>query len=342
MKYLVTGGCGFLGSNLAFKVLQQHDDLCVFDNLYRLGATTNLEWLQSQGEFRFLHGDIRNSFDVTKIVQEFTPDVVFHLAAQVAVTTSLENPRFDFEVNIVGTFNLLEAVRKYSPGSIVVYSSTNKVYGDLKYLTYEEDETRHICKDYPVGFDESLSLDFHSPYGCSKGAADQYMLDYARMYGLKTIVFRHSSIYGPRQFSTFDQGWIGWFCRQAIEFKQYNHKELFTISGDGKQVRDVLYISDIMNCYFAAVDRGEKLSGEVFNIGGGIKNSLSLMELFNFLEKHLDVTLKFTRTPSRLGDQLIFVANIRKAEALLGWKPEVNYTKGILDMISWVEDQEFI
>ena len=267
MKLLITGGCGFLGSNLAADALHRGDELLVFDNLCRTGSTENLAWLQGLGDFQFVRGDIRNQNDTTRLIQSFQPDAIFHLAGQVAMTTSIENPRMDFEVNVVGTLNLLEAVRLYAPECSVIYSSTNKVYGDLEQYAYRETETRYKCIDKPDGFDETTPLDFHSPYGCSKGAADQYMLDYARIYGLKTVVFRHSSMYGGRQFATYDQGWVGWFCEKAVEAKEGGVHESFTISGSGKQVRDVLHADDMKRVYFAALTNIEVAKGQVFNIG---------------------------------------------------------------------------
>ena len=335
MKFLITGGCGFLGSNLAAEVLQRAEELVVFDSLYRFGSSLNLDWLRSQGEFRFIHGDIRNTNDINRLIKDTKPDVIFHLAGQVAMTTSLENPRLDFEVNVLGSVNLLEAVRQYSPESIIIYSSTNKVYGDLEYLQFAEKETRYVCPQYPSGFKESLSLDFHSPYGCSKGAADQYMLDYARMFGLNTVVFRHSSIYGGRQFSTFDQGWIGWFCQKALEKKASPEIEPFTIAGNGKQVRDVLYSSDIVACYFAAIVNIEQAKGQAFNIGGGIDNSLSLLELFNLFEELLDINLKYQKLEPRSSDQKIFVADIKQAQKLLNWHPKITFKQGIENMLTW-------
>ena len=336
MKYLVTGGCGFLGSNLAAQVLKQGDELVVLDSLYRFGSSQNLDWLGSQGDFRFIHADIRNINDVERTIKEVKPDVIFHLVGQVAMTTSLANPRFDFEVNVVGSFNLLESVRQYSPDSTIIYSSTNKVYGDLEYLEYEESEKRYFCSQYPKGLDESISLDFRSPYGCSKGAADQYMLDYARMFGLNTVVFRHSSIYGGRQFSTFDQGWIGWFCQKALEQKKGPNCEAFTIAGNGKQVRDVLYASDIVRCYLAAVDKIEKVRGQAFNIGGSMDNSLSLLELFDLLKELLDVELRYERLAPRVSDQKVFVADVSKANKLMGWEPKVSCKQGIGNMLEWL------
>jgi len=336
MKLLITGGCGFLGSNLAADAIARGDDLVVFDSLYRSGSRENLAWLQNQGRFRFEHGDIRNQNDITRIVQDFKADAIFHLAGQVAMTTSIANPRMDFEVNVMGTLNLLEAVRQHVPQAIVVYSSTNKVYGDLEQYTYRETETRYECIDQPNGFDEKTQLDFHSPYGCSKGAADQYMLDYARIFGLRTVVFRHSSMYGGRQFATYDQGWVGWFCEKANEAKTVKAKEFFTISGTGKQVRDVLHSDDMKRLYLAAVTNIDTAKGQAFNIGGGIANSLSLLELFSLLEELAGVKLNYTQLPVRESDQRVFVADISKANQMLGWQPEIFSREGVARMYEWV------
>ena len=339
MKLLITGGCGFLGSNLAAAALERGDELILFDNLYRSGSLANLTWLQSQGIFTFEHGDIRNANDVTRVVQSFRPDAIFHLAGQVAMTTSIANPRMDFEVNAMGTHNLLEAVRLYAPMASIVYSSTNKVYGDLAQFTYRETETRFECIERMNGLDETTPLEFHSPYGCSKGAADQYMLDYARIFGLKTVVFRHSSMYGGRQFATYDQGWVGWFCQKAIETKMGTSDLPFTISGTGKQVRDVLHAEDMKRLYFAAFDNIDSAKGHAFNIGGGMANSLSLLELFSLLEAVTGVKLNYTKLPVRESDQQVFVADITKAKEILGWKPEVVPSEGISKMVKWITSE---
>lgn len=340
MKLLITGGCGFLGSNLASDALLRGDNLVVFDSLYRSGSRENLAWLQTQGDFQFEHGDIRNQNDITRVIQSFQPDVIFHLAGQVAMTTSIANPRMDFEVNVLGTVNVLDAVRYFCPDAVVVYSSTNKVYGNLEQYSYIETEKRYQCIDKPNGFDEQTQLEFHSPYGCSKGAADQYMLDYARIFGLKTVVFRHSSMYGGRQFATYDQGWVGWFCQKAIESSRGLLKEPFTISGSGKQVRDVLHADDMKTLYWAAISSIEKIKGQAFNIGGGIANSLSLLELFALLEEVTAVKLHFTKLPVRESDQRVFVADISKASRWMGWKPSVDAKDGVAKMIEWISNQE--
>lgn len=336
MKYMITGGCGFLGSNIASQILKQNDRLLVYDNLSRVGSEKNLKWLKQLNNFEFINDNISNFETVLNIVKKYQPDVIYHLAGQVAMTTSIKKPRLDFETNVLGSFNVLESVRLFSPNTIVIYSSTNKVYGDFEYLHFDETDTRFICKEFPNGFDESIYLDFHSPYGCSKGSADQYMLDYARVFGIKTIVFRHSSMYGARQFGTYDQGWISWFCQKAIETK-YNKNTIFTISGNGKQVRDVLHSDDMIKLYLSAPTYIDKAKGQAFNIGGGMVNSLSLLELFVFLEKELNIKLNYTKTPPRESDQKIFVADNTKASNMFDWIPNVSKDIGIRKMLSWVD-----
>lgn len=337
MKLLITGGCGFLGSNLASHGIKQGYEVTVFDNLSRLGTTENLAWLKTFGEFDFVHGDIRNKNDVTRLIERVKPDAIFHLAGQVAMTTSLENPYMDFEVNIGGSINVLEAVRLGSPETAIFYSSTNKVYGDLEQFEYVETNTRYKCIDKPEGFDEKVGLDFHSPYGCSKGSADQYMLDYARLFNLNTTVFRHSSMYGGRQFATYDQGWVGWFCQKALDAKADPDVTPFTISGTGKQVRDVLHAEDMISLYYSSLANKEKVSGKAFNVGGGIDNSLSLLELFSLLESITGCKLNYEKLPVRSSDQRVFVADSTKLESITGWKPKVSCLKGINSMISWLE-----
>ena len=339
MKLLVTGGCGFLGSNLAAHAISQGLELCVFDSLFREGSRFNLEWLRGQGNVRHVHGDIRNANDVSRAVQSFAPDMVFHLAGQVAMTTSIADPRMDFEVNALGTLNLLEAVRQHAPQAAVIYSSTNKVYGDLEQFSYEETDTRYRCVEHPDGFDERVPLDFHSPYGCSKGSADQYLLDYHRIYGLRTAVFRHSSMYGGRQFATYDQGWIGWFCQMAAETAAGVRDKPFTISGNGKQVRDVLHAEDMISLYFGAAQNMERLAGQVFNVGGGIGNSLSLLELFTLLEEQIGRPLDYTHLPPRESDQRFFVADAGKIGRAIGWAPQVSSRDGVARMLAWTADQ---
>ena len=339
MKYLITGGCGFLGSNIASEVLKQNDELIIYDNLSRVGGESNLEWLKAQGNFKFVKENTNDFEKISKVIKDEKPDVIYHLAGQVAMTTSISNPRLDFETNILGSFNVLESVRQFSPETVVVYSSTNKVYGDFEYLEYKELEKRYICEKYPNGFSENVGLDFHSPYGCSKGSADQYMLDYARIFGLKTIVFRHSSMYGSRQFGTYDQGWISWFVQKAVETKN-DANTTFTISGNGKQVRDVLHADDMIALYINAPKHIDKAKGQAFNIGGGMKNSLSLLELFEMLEKELNIKMHYKQLPPRESDQKIFVADLKKANEIFGWSPKVDKIRGIQKMLEWVESNQ--
>ena len=336
MKLLITGGCGFLGSNLASDALVRGDELVVFDSLYRNGSRENLTWLQTQGNFKFEHGDIRNQNDITRVIQTFQPNAVFHLAGQVAMTTSIANPQMDFEVNALGSVNLLEAVRQYCPKAAVIYSSTNKVYGDLEQYSYIETDTRYQCVEKPNGFDEQTQLEFHSPYGCSKGAADQYMLDYARIFGLKTVVFRHSSMYGGRQFATYDQGWVGWFCQKALERKKSKNLGSFTISGNGKQVRDVLHADDMKKLYFSALKNADIAKGKAFNIGGGVANSLSLIQLFKLLESFLDIELVYDKLPVRESDQKVFIADINKVRSILNWEPSICARDGVEKTLNWL------
>jgi CDP-paratose 2-epimerase len=335
MKILITGGCGFLGSNLAAFAINRKYYLTIFDNLSRFGSIDNYNWLKSLGDFTFTHGDIRNKNDVESIICSGF-DVIFHLAGQVAMTTSIENPSKDFYINALGTLNILESVRKYCKNAIIIFSSTNKVYGNLEHFEYIETETRYINTQYPEGFDESIPLEFHSPYGCSKGSADQYMRDYHRIYGLKTIVFRHSSMYGGRQFATYDQGWIGWFCQKAIELFNNPKIEPFTISGNGKQVRDILHVDDMVSLYYLA-SKSEKTHGNAFNIGGSMKQSLSLLELFKLLNDILGINLQFVQIPVRSSDQKIFVADISKITSIINWVPLVNIRDGINKMLEWVK-----
>ena len=337
MNALITGGCGFVGSNLAAYLLEQGHTVTVFDNLARHGASANLTWLRSfdSGEFAFLHGDIRNLSDVDVAIRTLKPDVIFHLAGQVAMTTSMQNPRGDFEINVLGSINVLEAVRQHCPATAIIYASSNKVYGNLNHLDLIETPSRYQPRLNQQGVDESTAIEFHTPYGCSKGAADQYMLDYARGFGLNTVVFRHSTIYGGRQFATYDQGWVGWFCRQALEAKADPTRAPFTISGDGKQVRDLLHVSDAVRCYVAAFEHIHEARGEAFNIGGGMENSMSLLELFHLLESRLAVQLHYRQLPWRQSDQKFFVADNTKARTLLHWSPQTTREAGIATVLAW-------
>ena len=336
MKILITGGCGFLGTSVALKARAEGHDVVLFDNLRRFGSAENLRVLNEAGQDTFHHGDIRSQGDVTHVIRQVRPEAVFHFAGQVAMTTSIEQPRLDCETNVIGTLNVLEAVREFVPECAVLFASTNKVYGDLEQLATEEREKRYVLPDLPNGVPEDVGLDFRSPYGVSKGAADQYVLDYHRVYGLRTAVFRHSSMYGVNQHATFDQGWIGWFCQKAVEQAARADAPAFTISGNGKQVRDVLYADDICSLYFTAMEKIDRISGEAFNVGGGMGNSLSLLELFDLLEQVVSTRLRFEHKPVRTSDQKVFVADLAKVQRLLQWEPQVDKSQGIEAVVAWL------
>lgn len=339
MRWLIVGGCGFVGSNLADHLLSSGAEVYLLDNLSRVGSEANLQWLRGKHGARvpFSQADVRDLDAVHRLIREWKPGVVAHLAGQVAATVSLANPRLDFEINALGTFNTLEAVRLSAPEAIVLYSSTNKVYGSLEALRCEERQMRYVLPDFPAGLPESIQLDGSTPYGCSKLAAEQYVRDYFRMYGIRSVVFRHSSMYGGRQFSTFDQGWVGWFCQKALEMRDPKAAE-FTIAGDGKQVRDLLHASDLIRCYTSAVAHIDRCQGEIFNIGGGAANSLSLRELFRELEVRTGAPMRFVQTPWRVADQKYFVADASKARKLMQWEAHISYSEGLDSMLQWCSE----
>ncbi len=347
--WLITGGCGFLGANLTAALLADGHDVIVIDSLARTGSADNLAWLKrcaaASGSGAFVHHqvDTRNQSDIEAIFADRGGSLtaIAHLAGQVAMTTSVAQPRYDFEVNVLGAMNVLEAARKHAAHAVILFSSTNKVYGDLDKVRHVETAKRWTCPDFPHGFDENTPLSFQSPYGCSKGAADQYFLDFHRMYGLKTIVFRHSSIYGGRQYATVDQGWVGWFCAQALRQRdeaRAGKATPFTIAGDGKQVRDLLFADDIVTCYRHAFAKADACAGKAFNIGGGPANSASLLELFDMLGERLGVQLAYDRLPARASDQRVFIADVRLAESTFGWRPTVSRESGVDRMLAWVAE----
>lgn len=333
-KWVITGGAGFIGCHAASTLRAKGDQVVVVDNLSRRGAEANLAWLRDQGVTDFIKADVRDAKAVVEVLARHADaDAVLHLAGQVAVTTSVADPRDDFEINALGTFNVLEAVRTAAKGRpAVLYSSTNKVYGNMEHLKVVERDGRYGYEDLPDGVDETEPLDFHSPYGCSKGAGDQYVRDYARIYGMKTVVFRQSCIYGTRQFGIEDQGWVAWFC-VAVTTGQP-----FTIFGDGKQIRDALWVGDLIDAYTRALARIDAVSGEVFNVGGGPSNTLSLNELVAKLSREFGQALDPPFADWRPGDQRVFVADVRKAERLLGWRPTVSTDAGVDRLIAWVKD----
>ena len=335
MRYLIIGGAGFIGCNAAEHYINKGESVTLLDNFSRQGAFWNVEWLKQKAgknlKVRFC--DIRKDTDVL-LEESKKSDVVFHFAAQVAVTTSVVNPVLDFEVNALGTFNVLEAVRNSPNKPILLFSSTNKVYGGMEYEKISEQEKRYGYANLPSGVPETQLLDFHSPYGCSKGTADQYVRDYSRIYGLKTVVLRQSCIYGPRQFGVEDQGWVAHFIIATVFNKP------ITVYGTGKQVRDILFVSDLVSAYDCALKRIDKVSGKIYNIGGGPNNTLSLIELIEFLEKNLNTKIKYKLSDWRPGDQPVFICDIAKAKSELGWEPQVNVETGLKKLITWVSENK--
>jgi len=333
MKVFITGGAGFIGCNLADYHLSAGHEVSIYDNLSRKGAETNLAWLRERHseQIIFVKGDVRDSTAVQNALPSDV-DRVYHMAAQVAVTTSVQNPREDFEINALGTFNVLEAVRVVAPQASVFYASTNKVYGGMEQAAIEEDKTRYRYRDLRYGVSEKQPLDFHSPYGCSKGCGDQYVRDYARIYGLRTVVFRQSCIYGTRQFGVEDQGWVAHFCIAARLGRP------IVIYGNGKQVRDVLWIDDLIAAYQAAADHIDRAAGQVYDIGGGPECTMSIWREFGpMLEELAGHPLPVTYSDWRPGDQPVYISDIRKAVRELGWCPQVSLKEGVERLWNWVD-----
>jgi CDP-paratose 2-epimerase len=329
---LVTGSAGFIGTNAVVHFARRGWTVRGLDNLSRPGAGLNLAWAQGQAGFRFDQADVRDREAVERVVNDCRPDVVLHLAGQVAVTASVADPREDFESNATGSMNLLEAVRRSCPRALLIYASTNKVYGDLAEFGVTEKGGRYCLRDLPSGVSEVHPLRFHSPYGCSKGTADQYVLDYHKTFGLSTVSMRQSCIYGPRQFGVEDQGWLAWFIIAAETGRP------ITIYGDGKQTRDVLYVEDLLGAYEAAIESREAAVGQAFNVGGGPDNALSLRELVAMLEVGRPAPLQVSWADWRIRDQRVFVSDISKATDALGWCPRVSVQEGVSRLRQWVRE----
>ncbi len=334
MKVVVTGGAGFIGSNIAAHCAKKGDTVVAIDNLSRAGTERNIKWFKKDfPQISFIQGDIRDSGALE--IAFSGADLIYHMAAQVAVTTSVEDPRTDFEVNALGTFNVLEATRTRAPGAIVIYASTNKVYGGMEQASVQEIHGRWEYADEQLrgsGIPESFQLDFHSPYGCSKGAGDQYVRDYARIYGLKTIVFRQSCIYGPRQFGNEDQGWVMYFTKAALEGNP------ITIYGDGKQIRDILHVDDLIAAYEAGIERIDHTSGQIFNIGGSPRNTISLLELIAWLERTLQKKVSYSFADWRPGDQKVYVSDVSALKSIVGWEPKIEREQGLQSLLTWAQE----
>jgi CDP-paratose 2-epimerase len=330
---LITGGAGFVATNVADRLLRMGRRVRLFDNLSRAGVEQNLRWIQARHGDRveFVRGDVRDQAAIRRAICGV--DQVFHFAAQVAVTTSLTDPFLDFEVNARGTLNLLEAIRAADAPPTLLFTSTNKVYGDLDDVRLRRGRSRYEPEDEGMamrGISEARPLDFHSPYGCSKGAAEQYVLDYARTFGVPATVFRMSCIYGPHQFGTEDQGWVAHFLIQALQ------RRPLTLYGDGLQVRDVLFVEDLVDAMLLAHDRIEDTAGDAFNIGGGPANTISLVELMELIAHLTGERPAFAIEPWRPADQRYYVSSTSKFEHLTGWAARVGVRQGVERLLSWL------
>lgn len=330
-RAIVTGGAGFIGSNTVARLMHEGWSVLVLDNLSRKGSERNLEWLQTLGEFDFEKIDLTNATSTRQAIDAYGKvSGVIHLAGQVAVTTSLVDPVADFETNLRGTLNVLEAIRATGRKPPLIFASTNKVYGSLEWVKLEQGESRWNCLSHPSGIDEEVPLDFHSPYGCSKGGADQYVHDYGRCYGLPTAVLRQSCILGPRQFGVEDQGWVAWFLIATMLDRP------LTIYGDGKQVRDLLWVEDLVDLYIRLMSQGEKIGAVVYNVGGGAERTMSLRELIAMAEGLADKKISPANAVMRTGDQLWFVADTAKVTREVGWKPTTSRDESVKKLWAWL------
>jgi CDP-paratose 2-epimerase len=341
LKTIITGGAGFIGCNAAARYLARGDDVVILDNLSRKGAVANWEWLkreqteQRKGSLTLAQIDVRDGDGVLRTFREHADaEVVLHLAAQVAVTTSIVDPRSDFEVNALGTFNVLEAARTLPRLRALITASTNKVYGGMEDVAVVERNGRYAYGALPNGVPETQQLDFHSPYGVSKGTADQYTIDYSRIYGLPTVTFRQSCIYGPRQMGVEDQGWVAWFCIALVTGKP------ITFYGDGMQTRDVLYVDDLLDAYDRAIQRIGRVKGQAFNAGGGPDNVLGILETAQHIAKRLGQPLHPKFEEWRAGDQRVFIADISKARRELDWQPKIGAYEGVDRLLEWVVENK--
>jgi CDP-paratose 2-epimerase len=335
-KVLVTGGAGFIGSNLSYKLLKDGHEVWIFDNLSRSGAARNVQWLKTSQNHNNLHlvqADLAD-FETLKRAAEGARRI-YHLAGQVAVTTSVTDPRQDFLDNALGTFNALEAARLVGDDPVFLYASTNKVYGGMEDVAIVEQTNRYAYADFPQGISETTNLDFHSPYGCSKGAGDQYTRDYHRIYGLRSVVLRQSCIYGYRQFGIEDQGWVAWFMIAALKGRP------ITIYGDGKQVRDVLFIDDLLDAYEAAAEQIDISAGQIYNVGGGPDNTMAIWTEFgSMLEEMLGRPVPVHTAGWRPGDQKVYISNIDKIKRELGWAPKVSVRDGLQRLFDWMAENQ--
>ena len=330
MKIFIIGGCGFIGFNV-FLLLKKknYNDITIIDNLS--GQSSRKNYLKIKKNFKnikFFNIDISQDEKIFTSIKKNKPNVILAMHGQVAVTKSIKDPRLDFNNNFLSVFNILESIRKFSPKSTLINLSSNKVYGKIEKIKLNEKKLRYVSSDL---VDEKYPLNFESPYGCSKGAADQYVIDYAKLYNLKTVSLRLSCVYGENQWGTEDQGWIAWFIKCAL------HNNKIKLFGTGKQVRDVLHVSDLTNLIYLCVKKSNSIKGHAFNIGGGPKNTLSLLELINKIEIKLKTKINFSFKKERFGDQKFFVNNLSKIKKMTGWYPKVSVNDGLKKYINWIK-----
>jgi CDP-paratose 2-epimerase len=329
LRWLITGGAGFIGTNLVTHVTERGDEAVIVDDLSRDGSEINAAFLEKT------YGLTVNRIDISKerdlgafLATQGSFDAIAHVAGQVSLLASIEDPRRDFEVNALGTLNILEHVRLHSPDTVVIGMSSNKVYGDLLQIEVVEEETRYVTPEYPSGFNEDMPLSFHGPYGCSKGTADQYLVDYARIYNLKTASLRESSVYGPHQHPRSDQGWVAHLLEEAVA----GHP--IQLNGIGKQVRDLLHATDLARLFVALVECIEPGTENAVNVGGGAGNSLSILELFAWIKNVAGIDVDYRTGPPRPSDQLVYVTDLTAVTKLTGWTPQVSVEQGLHELLA--------
>ena len=338
-KILITGGAGFIGTNLALRLSKKYHVFSL-DNLYKKEINNNLALLK-QNKVDFINGDIRDKSFINNLISENKFNSIFHLAAQVAMSKSIEDPELDFDINVNGTLNLLNSIvnKNSNPNLKFINVSTNKVYGDLTWDKLLESNKRFQSENFIDGYDENLQLNFSSPYGCSKGSAEQYVLDYSETYGLNTMSIRLSSIFGINQYFTYEQGWIGWFINEFLKFKNDKDHEI-EILGNGKQVRDILYIDDLLNLFEKIIDKDfNKLNNKVFNVGGGTTNSLSIIELLDFFHEYYDLNYEYKTINKgwRLSDQRFYISNLNSVKSTFDWEPNSDLKTKLIEYLNWIK-----
>lgn len=328
MNWVVTGGAGFVGTNLVASLVEAGQEVLVIDDLSREGTEHNAAFLKERFDIEPAPIDVSDQNALNAFLDASGEiGAIAHLAGQVSLLESIRHPRRDFEINAIGTLNVLEWVRSRSIGTAVIGMSSNKVYGDLDGVKTEEQATRYVVPDWPNGFDESLPLEFHGPYGCSKGVADQYLGDYARTYGMKTASLRQSSVYGPHQHPRSDQGWVAHLVGEAVRGRQIQ------LNGIGKQVRDLLHARDLARLFVLLAEKIEPYGVNQVNVGGGPENALSILELFEWLASNGGVQVDYLTGDERPSDQKVFVSDNRKVEGLTGWSPEISLDEGLLELL---------